>query len=332
MKKARNPERETGRIEQRVKVLLALAAQEPFTTGNCPGDEQLAAFIDNRLGPEEREAMLHHLDACSQCYRIWLELRSETTTVAQETGRGKVVPLQPAAEQRKAPAARKQYLAAGMITALAACLLLFLWGPPLRSPGLAELVDKSYRYSLDGGFFKTNAKGLRDLSLPWEKPSVRYGFGGAAPVSEASRAFGAGLWDGKEILARGEPSKPLPSFLSPSPPLEGKPEKGSWMNGPQAPYYLLGRWCILLQAICRSESTVSPAFCSWQHDTLDALSKAFSTTPTAEEGESGRIVQMIERVRFTLGKDCQGGDWTLTCQRIRPELDSLVERLAPARE
>ncbi len=43
---------------------------------SCPGrEEELAAFIDGGLSPDERASLVRHLDGCETCYQIYAETR-----------------------------------------------------------------------------------------------------------------------------------------------------------------------------------------------------------------------------------------------------------------
>jgi hypothetical protein len=43
-------------------------------SGNHPGDEELAAYIDGMLGPEKASRVTEHLAACADCYHIYSEV------------------------------------------------------------------------------------------------------------------------------------------------------------------------------------------------------------------------------------------------------------------
>ena len=58
--------------EERRAVLTVLAVSQTPLKSDCPSDQTLAAFIDNRLNTEQRSTVLDHLDACPDCYEKWL--------------------------------------------------------------------------------------------------------------------------------------------------------------------------------------------------------------------------------------------------------------------
>ena len=64
-----------GKREARHRLgLLALANQRPETNGSCLAPAELAALVEGRMNPEEREASLVHLADCEECYGQWLQL------------------------------------------------------------------------------------------------------------------------------------------------------------------------------------------------------------------------------------------------------------------
>ncbi|MFN3919736.1 MAG: zf-HC2 domain-containing protein [Methylohalobius sp.] len=59
--------------DERLVVLLGLAAGKPQPEDQCPPAEQFSAFIDGRLSSPERKRIIAHLNSCEQCYQAWLE-------------------------------------------------------------------------------------------------------------------------------------------------------------------------------------------------------------------------------------------------------------------
>ncbi len=51
----------------------------------CPSMEDIAAFIDGRLGQEEKEKIMSHLSSCGECYEIFLETVKTQEEMAQQS-------------------------------------------------------------------------------------------------------------------------------------------------------------------------------------------------------------------------------------------------------
>lgn len=45
----------------------------PNGHGPCPNAETLSAFLDGRLGAEERGVVIRHLSHCTACYLVFRE-------------------------------------------------------------------------------------------------------------------------------------------------------------------------------------------------------------------------------------------------------------------
>lgn len=58
--------------DERLISLLGLAATRREETEDHPPPEVLAAFIEKRLPPSQRQAVLAHLNRCECCYQEWL--------------------------------------------------------------------------------------------------------------------------------------------------------------------------------------------------------------------------------------------------------------------
>lgn len=64
--------------EERIHALLALSSAHPQKRKSCPDTEMLAALVDNTItDAEEKEQLLAHITACSDCYEIWLGTSSQ---------------------------------------------------------------------------------------------------------------------------------------------------------------------------------------------------------------------------------------------------------------
>lgn len=73
----------------------------------CPPLEDIAAFLDDRLKPEERERITEHLARCESCYEIFAGAvhfqEEERDSSAEDIGGGDVIPFPLAEEKDGAP-------------------------------------------------------------------------------------------------------------------------------------------------------------------------------------------------------------------------------------
>ena len=95
--------------------LLATDKREPET--GCPSSEEMALFLEQKLGKKEQQWMLAHLAHCEKCYAEWLTLGNNP------------LPMKTARRQEKRPTKRIssfRRLATGSGLALAASLVFYL--------------------------------------------------------------------------------------------------------------------------------------------------------------------------------------------------------------
>ena len=103
--------------EQQRLALLALLADRPRPTGQCPSDETLAAFVDGKLGQAEVGVCLAHLADCEHCMQIWLQLDHHWHSLGQDDKD---------ADRRPFFARPKVLATAGSLLAVAASIAVFI--------------------------------------------------------------------------------------------------------------------------------------------------------------------------------------------------------------
>ncbi len=276
---------ENSKQKEEQTILLALAAtQNPDPAGSCLSPGQMATLADMRLGADKYEAALEHLDTCSSCYMKWLKLSLNIGESGGKTGKSHVKKIV-------------------YTFALAASLLIFLrfmnpfdHGPISGTPELSKLISKSYNSAFIQGITLKH-DGFKSFS--WEKTDQFYGFGDSDQYSPAFRAFGAGLWSGREMLAK-EVST-MPEFLSPG--WQDKTIKGNtWPGTSWAVCYWMGQWCFLVHTVCLSGSDVPPAFWDDQGRILARLQENYAEIAEKNQ-ENARIVNnALSRVKGAVNK------------------------------
>lgn len=77
----------------------------------CPPLEDIAAFLDGMLSPEERERVTEHLARCESCYEIFAgAVHFEVASSAEGTDRRGVIPFPLAEEKDRAPRRMSRWL------------------------------------------------------------------------------------------------------------------------------------------------------------------------------------------------------------------------------
>ncbi len=286
--------------KERLRALVALAVQ-PLATplDEHPPAEELAAFGEGRLEPADRERILTHLDACSDCYEEWLAvthiLDARPVPVQQDVSKPPAPILQVARPMPIADIARSRrwrrraWIGSGAGLALAACLALAVLVPWRNDSGLPALLETAYEAAQAGSTPALREAAARQ-ALPWEAPTRTYGFS-ATEATAAARAFATGLWEGRTLLAGASRSTPPPALSPPTPAAE-------W-----ADYTLLGHWVILLQTVCKTPQADSPAFWDRQRAIAVALRDRLARRPVTDPQarRAATVTQDLENILNDVG-------------------------------
>ncbi len=273
----------TGNNEDFLKILEQETRTDEFrklreNAGNWvhPTGDMLYDYVTGSLGNRHERIIRKHISLCKTCAEEVLKIRLIEQALEQDLL--KRSGIQPLLEKVKGmffqPAISWKYWASGIITA---CLLIFLWHTRLQTPELADMITESYQAAVMHKITLSDNNLQKNLSLPWEKPDESYGFG-SSNKSPANRAFGAGLWQGKQELAVTKTSSPMPEFLGPERP-DTAVKKGNWQETPWSVYFSLGRWCFLARAVCLSEKDMPYEFWKNQAHILNLIRKNFSEMP-----------------------------------------------------
>jgi len=151
-------------------------------TGNCPPDEELAAYIDGVLDKEEADRVAGHLISCERCHEIYSEvLQFQLDSDLPEN----VVPFPPPEERGKAAAAedlRRPRIAARWFS-IAALLLVgvgsgvYFWF--LKTPPTLVTADVTaslpYRPETQNLWTGPRHRGIEDEEIGIDEASFRLG-------------------------------------------------------------------------------------------------------------------------------------------------------------
>lgn len=308
------PENERFR-EERLSALVALAAQPPTQPPDAhPSPEELAAFGEGRLNPADRERVLAHLDACSDCYEEWMAVADARAADPSRARRVRWLPAFGARWRHQ----RRALLWSGAGAALAACLALVLLVPWRTDSGLPALIDGAYETARAGAGPDLREIAARDTA-PRRVPASTYGFSAGAG-SDAARAFAAGLLEGRSALSGGDHfSTPVPPDLAPSP---GQPaESGAWQDTEWADYALLGRWVYLLQTICKTSAQGSPAIWDTQRFIAAELGGRLARRP-ADDAKAWPVAVVVQDLEKALGESGSTANQR-RCPRIQDHYNRL---------
>ncbi|MCP4353958.1 MAG: zf-HC2 domain-containing protein [Desulfobacterales bacterium] len=304
MKSEKETLKDSAHQDDRMQVLLALAVQEEKPAEPCPSDEQLAAFIDGRLNADERKDILKHLNTCSPCYRQWMDISS----VLEQ-------------EHAPEPLPRIYHIwkqaSNSLAFAMAACLALFL---TFYIPPLENLLTESYQtaFTQEMSFRHDNLD--KALRFPWEESGQTYRFSPSDRSDPSYRAFGAGLWSGRQEFSKGKKTTPMPVFLSSKWKDQTGINQDNRTETQWAVYFSMGRWCFLLRTVCVSDTDILPAFRDQQHIILKEFQKYFEKNRIVSQ-RLGNIKSVLENSQDSIGKKQR--------RKIASEIVMLMEYLSP---
>ncbi len=282
-------------MDDKNKVLLALNLTESATKTQCPSDEKLAELVDKRLDEQEKINLFKHLNSCSRCYTQWLDISDKKDNTASKHFGQKILKVSGSA-------------------AAAMCLIFMLWTTVLHQPEMSGLLDSSYKTAFNSRLSLRGPGQDKMPALPWEseiKRSLPYN-----PGSDASKAFTAGFISGREELNTGTKNNTSGS--------------GEWNNTEWEPCFFLGRWCVLLQSVCRSEQDVPLSFWQQQQDILDQMDKLFlEQNNTNSMFELEIVGKALKQIKVRLNSELSGKhDPKSTCRCLEPELEAIKASLS----
>jgi hypothetical protein len=291
--------------EERRAILTALAATEPTLKSDCPSDQTLAAFIDNRSDSKQRNIILDHLDACPDCYEKWLSAAEIL------------------ADEKKVPVRFWKRPLFSIPLAVAAGLAVFI---VLNWPSeLDRLLSDTYKTV----YLQKQTFSADSLSLPWERPSRSFGFASAPRISDSYRAFGAGLWQGKQELIKETAGLTISPFFTPSWNGKSKLKADKWSDTSVAVCFRLGRQCLLLRAVCQSDVPVHDDFWKQQIAIIEIILEDMDKLSDDVITDKQWIVAKLAKIQSGLVAVKDDNKGRRTYRKLAEDLDALIYFISP---
>ncbi|MDM8543750.1 hypothetical protein QUF90_21965 [Desulfococcaceae bacterium HSG9] len=292
--------------EERKAVLTVLATTEPTLKSDCPSDQTLAAFIDKRLNAEQRSTVLDHLDACPDCYEKWLSAAEIL------------------ADEKKTPVRfwKRPFFSVPLAVAagLAVFIVLNYW-----PSGADKLLSDTYKTINE----QNMTSSADSLILPWEQPSQSFGFASALRISASYRAFGAGLWQGKQELDKEAAGLAMPPFFTPSWNGKSRLKADKWSDTPVAIFFRMGRWCLALRAVCLSDAPVSEDFWERQIAIVELIREDLNELPYDVITDKEWIVAKMLKIQSGLNAIIQNNKGRRKYRQLAEEADALIDFMSP---
>ncbi len=302
--------------EERLMALITLGVQEKSPPGDCPSEEQLAAFAEGRLKNDKREMILGHLIACPSCYRQWLDISFFAPVATEKVRKTRTSGMSSVWWHR---------LCISFPLAAAACLIFFLITPI----PLANQIARSYQSVLAQNIsFRAGEQPLA-FGLPWEEPQQRFAFGTSARHDPENRAFGAGLWSGRQRFSETRPPTPMPDILSPK--WQGDPtDAAHWSETQYGIYFSMGRWCFLLRTVCLSDKGFSQSFWEQQRSLSDMIGRDFASVVKDDSTQARIAGGRLRNIQSALEKFAQKSPSRKQRRKAAHEVGILMDYLSPS--
>lgn len=300
--------------EDRILALLALASQETGEKGECPTVDELEIFGNGKSSPQKRREIMAHLNTCPTCYSEWLTMPPPPRESFWDRLSSDIAMFLETCLSFMGELSRtKQFLCA------ASAIMAILVGIFIYQDGnMDRQISQSYQMVLA----QKTAVPYNDR-LPWEKRR-RMGFAGSARYTPEYRAFGSGLWTGRQRLAAQTSHVSMPDFLSPGWDDTRNPIRADqWSDTPYARYFWLGEWSLLVRSLCLSDSEIPQDFLDRQADISERLKQDFKDTEFVYS-KLGDVELLLKKSDHRTLSQKQRHD-------IASGLYSLINRLSPKR-
>ncbi len=264
--------------------LLGIAATKQALDQPCPSENNMSAFIENRLDTPARIDMLSHLNRCEECYLTWEQL---SISVIQENPGTH----QPKVEQAATHQWNITYRNTGdswRSTVPYLILIAFVIGLFVNM-----LVTSLKNISSDPSFAvattidaKTLSQSINQLPVPWKDQTVELN---NSTYTVPAKAFGAGIWSARNTLMNS--NDPFPAQLAQKPTID-------WQNSKWRDYYAFGRLTLDVWVLA-SAKYVKPTQWSLLRKSLQALETGFKQRHQSEP-EANIALQMIGNMKANL--------------------------------
>lgn len=183
------------------------------TRVECPGDEAIAGYLDDRLSAEERRALEAHLASCDDCRTILAEsvraLEALGPAPAEATEAAPPIPFPPPRARTRTP---RIWLGLGLVAA--AALVFLVIRPPFgdeisaqREDLVAAVADhRTFEPRLVGGFRHAAVQGVTRSGTPQASlsPEIIIATARIAQLAERDHSAGARALYGASLAITGD--------------------------------------------------------------------------------------------------------------------------------
>lgn len=311
--------------------------------GTHPAADMVYDYVLDELDDEDDRYVRNHIAGCSECFKEVQHLRE--IEQESETELVKWANTFSLTEWLKGLAARFREFLTYSMPDRTGTPFIFRFGRPFAYAlsGICVVticcvitvkvilpyffsnpLDKSFQIAITQNLTQSE----QNIRLPWEiSEKTSYGFSSAKQICPDKRAFGAGLWTGREALSEKEKKAPMPEFLKWKKGGREIADAEDWSETEWRPYFSMGRWCLLMRAVCLSDKDAPDEFWEKQSGILEGLKKAFDEMPEDIKTDERIIEAVLNRVEAALNaKEGKAPD-KKSRRKIAREIGQLISYL-----
>jgi len=305
-----------------------LELKKKVEAGTHPADDMLYHYVMGGLDNKAASVVRDHIAFCETCTEEVMILRSEASEDKLKRWINRPLTL----GERFGNFASELSLTFDTqlwlrpLAAAVACLILCLAAPfilkIIMPPNMGTLIARSYQ----ADFVRETKFGNKASGLPWGTSGQAFGLASGGRKSPASRAFGAGVWHGRQELLS-QPSRDseaaMPEILSPK--WKGAPgiRADDWTETSWDIYFHTGQWSFLLRAVALSETEVPDTFWEEQQLVLNKIQEKFAEQ---SEKEARLVNAAIRQIRVIFKEPVPDKNWR---KNLAYQLDNLITYLSP---
>lgn len=322
-------------IEQEAQSEKFRIKKEAFEKGHHPPDDMLYDYVLGWLDSKEQNMVKEHIAFCGQCAGEVLHIRA----VEDELESDQIPWTHTAALSKDIKKNTstiqvigfnyfnffinniKRFMPIYGMGLAASFFLLIFWHT--RPAEIDRMINKSYQIN----FVQQMHWSSDNLTLQWEKPGLSYNFISQHEYSDGSRAFGAGIWTGRQVLTK-DNKKSMQDFLLPKWQKSGI-DTDKWQETPWAVYFRMGKWSYLIKMICISDKDIPLCFWKEQMEILEKISQKYAKRPGNAREDFKIVNHTFTKVKSSLIKLSEGNDEKKNKKAIAFELGHLITYLGP---
>jgi len=300
----------------KARLFLALSSHEQSTQdiGDCPDNEQLSLFMQNRISSDQRRFLLKHIDNCPTCFEKLRHLpqpdvqknNAFSFTIAVESFIEGII------EWIQNTFFRPRYILIPAL-AVATCILLIIITKQYDTKDFKLNINQSYETVISQSVQREN---IEKIKFPWEYQQKA--IISSSVISPEKKAFVAGLLYGRKALNSSMETYSH-DFLE------------QWKNPEDTHlkewhiYYWIGKWAVLIQSLKYSAIIFPETF--W-HDQMTILKNMLNHLSKTDHKDTDLITSSLRTIQQYIHSQ-KHENQLVEQKKIAQQVSYFIERFCP---